>query len=212
MGLSMMDISTSVQDERDEFVAFLADLVPEQWGVTSLCTDWTVKQLALHYLSSAETSPGRLLGTLATCGFSPDRATARLISERAHLGHDEVVERLRALPVHAGLHRFYKPAALLLETFTHHQDLRRPLGATARDIPPQRLTLVADKAATSHAGTGAKKRARGLRLEATDVDWSHGEGPTVAGSTEAIVMALMGRSEALADLSGEGTKLLASRV
>ena len=212
MDLSTMDISTSVQNERDEFIEFLADLAPEQWRATSLCADWTVKQLALHYLSSAETTPGRLLGALATCGFSPDRATARLISERTQLGDDEVVERLRALPVHAGLHRLYKPAALLLETFTHHQDVRRPLGAAERDIPPQRLTLVADRAATSHAGTGAKKRARGLRLEATDLDWSHGEGPTVAGSAEAIVMALMGRSEALADLSGEGTKLLASRL
>jgi uncharacterized protein (TIGR03083 family) len=212
MDISTTDISTSVQDERDEFVAFLADLAPEQWRVTSLCTDWTVKQLALHYLSSAETSPGRLLGTVAAAGFSPHRATARLISERTHLGHDEVIERLRALPVRTGLHRLYRPAALLLETFTHHQDVRRPLGATGRDIPPQRLTLVADKAATSHAGTGANKRARGLRLEATDLDWSHGQGPTVAGSTEAIVMALMGRSQALTDLSGEGTKLLASRL
>lgn len=206
-----MDISTMVQDERDELVGFLAGLAPEQWGVTSLCTEWTVKQLALHYLSAAETRPGRLLGILAASGFSPDRAGHRLISEREPLSTDEVVERLRALPIQSGLHRLLKPAALLLETFTHHQDVRRPLGAGARDVRPERLALVAEMAATSSAGTGAKKRARGLRLEATDIDWSHGEGPVVMGPAEAIVMALMGRGVALEDLSGEGTRMLASR-
>jgi hypothetical protein len=65
-----MDISTLVQDERDEFVAFLASLAPEQWDMPSLCTEWTVKQLALHYLSLGETGPGGLVRALVASGFS----------------------------------------------------------------------------------------------------------------------------------------------
>ncbi len=206
-----MDLAASVHDEHDELVEFLAGLGPEQWDVRSLCPQWTVKQVALHYLSSAETGPGRLLGILAASGLSLARAGHRLISAREQLSTDEVVVRLRRLPARSGLHRFYTPAGLLLETFTHHQDVRRPLGAGERDVPSERLAAAASTAATSHAGTGAKQRARGLRLEATDIDWSHGEGPVVTGSAEAIVMALMGRSVALEDLSGDGITTLTAR-
>ena len=198
--------------EHDEFVEFLAGLTPEQWEVTSLCTEWSVKQLALHYLGAAETGMGGLLGKVFASGLSLEKAGKRLISEREQLGTDEVVARLRALPLRSGLHRMYRPPGLLIETFTHHQDARRPLGAKERDVPSARLELVAKTAATSHAGTGAKKRGTGLRLEATDIDWSHGDGPVVKGPAEAIVMTLMGRGAALDDLSGDGTEVLASRL
>ena len=91
-----MDISTLARDERDEFVAFLAGLAPEQWDVTSLCTEWTVKQLALHYLSLGETGPGGLLRALVAAGFSLDGAVSRLVSARDQRSTGELVQRLRA--------------------------------------------------------------------------------------------------------------------
>ncbi len=207
-----MDVAEAVQAERDEFVEFLAGLESEQWHVTSLCTEWTVKQLALHYLSAAEARLGEVPGNLIRSGFSLERAGRRAIAVREHLGTDEIVERLRALPPRSGLHRMYKPPALLLETFTHHQDVRRPLGEGSRDVPSERLALVVTTAATTDAGTGAKKRASGVRLEATDIDWSHGDGPVVKGRAEVIVMTLMGRGVAAKELSGDGTEVLASRL
>jgi len=207
-----MDISTLVQDERDEFVAFLASLAPEQWDMPSLCTEWTVKQLALHYLSLGETGPGGLVRALVASGFSLDGAVNRLVAAREQRSTGELVQQLRTLPTRSGLYRLFKPAGLLLETFTHHQDARRPLGAAARDVPPERLTLVAETAVTSDGATGAKKRARGLRFEATDIDWSHGDGPVVQGPAEAIVLTVTGRAAALEDLSGQGTQMLASRL
>jgi hypothetical protein len=41
-----------------------------------------------------------------------------------------------------------------------------------------------------------------LRLEADDVDWAWGDGPTVSGPGEALLMAMLGRGQALADLTG----------
>ena len=65
---------------------------------------------------------------------------------------------------------------------------------------------------TGSAGVGSVKRAHGLRLRATDVDWGHGEGPEVAGPGEAILMSLAGRAVALDDLCGAGLDELATRL
>jgi hypothetical protein len=59
---------------------------------------------------------------------------------------------------------------------------------------------------------GLPNRAKGLRLEATDLDWRAGEGPLVTGKGEAIVMALAGRPQVLQELSGDGVDILKARL
>jgi hypothetical protein len=51
---------------------------------------------------------------------------------------------------------------------------------------------------------GVKKKIAGLRLQATDAEWSVGDGQVATGSLEALVMAMAGRRMALDDLSGPG--------
>jgi hypothetical protein len=58
----------------------------------------------------------------------------------------------------------------------------------------------------------AAQRIRGLRLTATDVDWTTGNGPPVEGTGEALLMALAGRPAALPELSGRGVQTLAERI
>jgi hypothetical protein len=55
------------------------------------------------------------------------------------------------------------------------------------------------------------KRAHGLRLVATDVEWTWGDGPEVRGTGEALLVALTGRPAALDDLTGDGVPSLRSR-
>jgi Mycothiol maleylpyruvate isomerase N-terminal domain len=42
-------------------------------------------------------------------------------------------------------------------------------------------------------------------------DWSHGTGPEVSGPILSLVMAMTGRKEPIADLTGEGVATLRSR-
>ena len=72
---------------------------------------------------------------------------------------------------HGGVWR-YKIA--LVDGMIHQRDIRRPLGI-GRVIPPDRLERVLDKALRSPATRGARK-ARGVRLIATDIDWFLGDG------------------------------------
>jgi hypothetical protein len=86
----------------------------------------------------------------------------------------------------------------------------RPLGIS-RDLPEAHLVAVADFVKDDARIFGAKKRIVGLRLTATDMDWSHGNGPEVTGPAEALVMMMAGRLVALDDLSGEGKAALVTR-
>ena len=58
----------------------------------------------------------------------------------------------------------------------------------------------------------ARKRLKGLRVMATDVDWTHGDGPEVRGPAEAIVLVALGRDVALADLDGDGVVRLGELI
>ena len=101
------------------------------------------------------------------------------------------------------------------ELTIHQQDIRRPLDLP-RDIPTPHLQALLDCGLTrlGDFGLGAKSRrhAAGLHLAATDTDWSAGFGPPVAGPAEALLMAVNGRREALANLTGAGGTILADRL
>jgi uncharacterized protein (TIGR03083 family) len=92
----------------------------------------------------------------------------------------------------------------------HGQDIRRPLGIKV-DIPEERVRTCLDFVKGKQPIYGAKKRVAGLKLVATDMDWTHGEGPEVRGTGEALLMILNGRKDAMQDVEGEGAATLAAR-
>jgi hypothetical protein len=57
-----------------------------------------------------------------------------------------------------------------------------------------------------------RRVAKNLRLVATDIEWSCGEGPEVSGTAEALLMAVAARPLVLADLSGDGVATMAQRL
>jgi uncharacterized protein (TIGR03083 family) len=101
--------------------------------------------------------------------------------------------------------------AMLGEAVIHSADIRRPLGMS-REYPEEALTRVADFFKGSNLLIGAKRRISGLTLRSTDTDWSTGSGPEVTGPQLSLVLAMTGRSAALADLSGDGVDTLRSRM
>jgi uncharacterized protein (TIGR03083 family) len=93
----------------------------------------------------------------------------------------------------------------------HHQDIRRPLGRP-RSIPEERLVAALDATPRLRSVFGARHRTRGLRFEATDVDWSWGDGPVVSGPGEALLLAMLGRSVAADDCDGPGLATFRERL
>ena len=98
-----------------------------------------------------------------------------------------------------------------MHVVVHGQDMCRPLGVK-RDLPKSHLVPVANTVKVDVYRFGTKKRIAGLRLTASDMDWTYGIGPEVTGPLEALVMMMAGRAVALDDLSGEGKAVLFGRA
>jgi hypothetical protein len=100
---------------------------------------------------------------------------------------------------------------MLVDIVCHSVDIRRPMGMS-RSVPEAALLTVADLVKRIGFPFQAKKRIAGLRVSATDVDWSAGEGPIVEGPLASLILVMAGRSAPLEDLSGEGTQILHARM
>ena len=81
----------------------------------------------------------------------------------------------------------------------------------AREIPEERLLCALPFAVTAPPLRGFW-HARGVRLVATDLDWSHGKGPEARGSAEAVLMVLAGRPSVARELTGPGAAILQQRL
>jgi uncharacterized protein (TIGR03083 family) len=166
--------------------SLLHGLSDEQWDHDSLCRGWRVRDVISHMVVGY-TTPIALHDRpwWPKHGFNVPRASA---TESAAYGSAHTPAQILAVfdtipndHVHKGVARVVKPQESLIDHIVHHQDIRRPLGLP-RQVPEERVLAALGAAPGIGGFVGAKKRAAGLRLVATDVAWSHGDGPEVRGS------------------------------
>ena len=202
-------------DEMGSIAAFLHELDDEQWDAASLCDGWRVRDVVSHMCVGYTTPLPKMVALIARRAFNVDRASKEesIAFGDAHSPAEilSVLERIHRDNIRKGITRVFPSKEGLVDHFTHHQDIRRPLGLP-RAMPEDRL-LAALEAAPSIGGfLKAKGRARGLRFIASDIDWSWGDGPEVKGNGEAILLALGGRPSVLDELGGEGLAALRERI
>jgi uncharacterized protein (TIGR03083 family) len=206
-----MDIWEAVHEERLGLAERLAGLDEDQWNAASLCDKWRIRDVLAHVTAGAEGAygVGAVIGGMLRNGLS----FSRWLAEDGRRRGDQDPATILQLLNNAAGNRKSPPGAptisVLTDVMIHGQDICRPLGIE-RVLPEEHLIPVADFVQSTFV-FGAKKRTAGLRLQATDMDWSHGDGPEVTGPAEALVMTMAGRQVAFADLAGDGTAILASR-
>lgn len=196
--------------EREEFADFLETLSPEQWEAQSLCAGWRVRDVVAHVISYDELDLRETVGRILRGWFVLDRVNAVAKAHYDTRGPQELVAVVRKCAEPRGLTAANGGMIALLDSMIHQQDIRRPLGLP-RVIPEERL-LPALKFAMVAPPIRAFWRARGLRLVATDHDWSRGRGAEVRGPAESILMAVAGRRGVVGELSGTGQPTLAARI
>ncbi|TAN29678.1 MAG: maleylpyruvate isomerase family mycothiol-dependent enzyme [Actinomycetota bacterium] len=197
-------------DERSDLAAFLATLTPQQWRAPTLCSQWRVRDVVAHVIC---------YDVLGWRGLPRYMIQGRLVTNRVNAASLADYDRHDPEELLALLERHLQPHGLsaalggrvaLVEGIIHHQDIRRGLGVP-RIIPAERLmpalrwTLIAPD-------IGSFWRIRGLRLVATDLDWSTGIGSEVRGEAEALLMAIAGRRGVVEELTGPGQAKLAARI
>ena len=206
-----MDTWKLVDAEREDNVAMLEGLAPEQWDVQSLCSEWKVRDVAAHMAFPTLVGPSKLLGMLIANGFNFNKANAKEARGRGSADPKQLIEGVRATIGSRKHPPGAKDVTVLTDQLIHGQDIRRPLGITRR-VPEERSRTSLDYIKSVGFPFGAKKRVAGLKLVATDMDWTHGDGPEVLGTGEALLMMLGGRTDALDDLQGEAKAVLAGRI
>ena len=194
--------------ERAELADFLATLTPRDWEAPSLCTKWTVKDVVAHVISYEELGPLGLAKRFAKGWIV--RANQVGVDEFSALSAQQLLEFLRDHLQPRGLTAGFGGMIAVVDGTIHHQDIRRALGQP-RTIPADRLERVLGLV-PGNPRLGAGRRIRGLHLHATDIDWEHGRGPEVVGPGEALLMAMSGRTAALADHGGPGRDTVALRL
>lgn len=197
-----------VDSERASLADLLSGLTAEEWRTPSLCPRWTVREVAAHVISSPQ---ARVLPVVV--GMVRWRGDFnRLILEEARraatqYSTDEIVAQYgrfagsRKHPIGTA------PVDPLLDVLIHGQDIAVPLGRR-RVMPPEAARAAADRIWTKSFPFKARKRLAGLRLVASDLDWSVGDGEEVRGPIEALVLLLSGRALAVPRLTGRGVGLL----
>lgn len=198
------------RDERLEFADLLAGLTAEQWEAPTLCARWRVRDVAAHTMSFEGMTAGALVARFLRGRLQTDRINELAVADMAGTPTDDLVAMVREHATPTGLGAGFGGRIALVDNMIHQQDVRRPLGVP-RTIAPDRLRTALDFARRAPLIRGAW-RTRGVRLVATDLDWSAGRGPDVRGPGEALLMAMAGRGDALHDLDGPGAAVLAARL
>jgi uncharacterized protein (TIGR03083 family) len=197
-------------DEREEFASFLDGLTSDQWSGPTLCELWTVRDVAIHTVSYDELSAARLVGRFLKGRLNTDRINAIGVADYADRSPEQITALIRAHAEPHGLTGGFGGRIALTDGMIHQQDIRRSIGLP-RSIDPDRLCTALDFARFAPTIRGAW-RARGVRLVATDLDWSRGKGDEVRGTGEALLMVMAGRRAALDDLDGPGKAKLAQHI
>lgn len=207
-----MEIRNAEREEMLDLAERLAELDDEDWNAPSLCAQWRIRDVLAHLTAGAEGAFGiaAIIGGLLRHRLSYNRWVAADGQVRGQQDPAALLEALRNAATNRKTPPGARPVRGLMHVLIHGQDICRPLGII-RDLPEAHLVAVADLVKDDVHIFGAKKRVAGLRLTATDIDWSHGHGPEVSGPGEALVMMMAGRLVALDDLSGEGKADLVAR-
>jgi uncharacterized protein (TIGR03083 family) len=197
------------------FLGVMAGFTAAEWAAPSLCENWTNHQLLAHVVVGYSAAPAAFTAEMLRRRGSFDTANTVLACRLAAAREpDELLDdmdRLRAHP--RGLGRVFPKRLLLGDHVTHELDMLYALGRIP-DIAAGALTAVLrTQVSVPNPFVPAHRNSRGLRLLATDADWSHGVAadPVVQGPAAALVSALGNRSAALPQLTGPGVHILQSR-
>jgi uncharacterized protein (TIGR03083 family) len=195
-------LQPAVAAEFTSLADLLAGASPAQWDTPSLCAGWRVREVVAHLTMAARYSEAEFMAELRRCDFDFTRLSNEVAGRDASLPADELVASLRSevmrrwTPPGGGYH------GALNHVVIHGLDVTVPLGVPRRS-PDKTIRVVLDDLADgdghAHFGTVID----GRRLEASDLEWSHGSGPVLRGAAGDLALAMCGRAVPAGRLRGE---------
>ena len=199
-----------IADQRRAVARLLAGLSPTEWEMPSLCDGWRVRDVAAHLaLAPQAPGPGSMLAAALRARGGFHRMNHDLAVRHAQRPTGDLVAELRDHADSRRLPVVTNYRNILFDLLVHTQDIAQPLGRS-HPMPLDAARAGAERVWTMGWPFWARRRLHGMRLLATDVDWSAGHGAAIRGPIAALLLLLTGRAAAAQpELSGPGVPLVA---
>lgn len=186
------DIMAAITAERTEQADLFATFSAGQWDAPTLCEGWRVREVLAHTTMPYRLSTARFALEMAKSGGNFNKMADRVARrDTARMTNAELLACLRDnvafewKPPGGGL------AGALSHDVIHGLDITVGLGLDRR-VPIDRLALVfTGMTPKSVRYFGADLS--GMRLEATDLDWTYGTGEPVRGLAQHLLLVICGR-------------------
>ncbi len=187
----MTDLQSWVAPTYDGLADLLAAAPAETWDAPSLCEKWQVRHVVAHVTMPARLTPEQFGAEMAAAGGDFTVLSDTVAARDASLPLADQLDALRSPLLHA-----WQPpggaAGALNHAVIHSLDVTVALDRP-RVAPGEAVVAVLDQL-TAANGALFGVDLTGVRLEATDTDWSWGSGDAVRADSGLLVALLSGRT------------------
>lgn len=189
--------------ERREQAALLEGLSDVQWEQGSLCAGWSVRHVVAHQTMPFRYSVPRFALEMVRSRGRFDRMADRVVRRDAALSREELTAALRDNAEHPWSPPGQGPDAALTHDVVHGLDVTEALGLGCV-VPADRLRPVLDRVSSTASRDFFGVDLADVRLRATDLDWSAGNGTPLQGRGQDLILLLTGRTVAQERFTGDG--------
>ncbi|HYO19845.1 MAG TPA: maleylpyruvate isomerase family mycothiol-dependent enzyme [Dermatophilaceae bacterium] len=194
--------------ERQALAGILRTLSDDDWAQPSLCSGWTVKDVAAHVISSPQFGPLETAKLLPSVWRGYNTMILRDGQPRGRAPVDQILadyERWASVRRGPVTVTHIEP---LVDVLVHTQDIVRPLGRRYA-MPTAAAAVAAERCRLLSRLLGSHRLVIGVRMSATDIDCAR-TGAHRRSPHRRTAHAVAGRPAEASALSGDGLALLRS--
>ena len=188
----MTDLQTWVPPTFERLADLLAAPGADTWDAPSLCEKWQVRHVVAHVTMPARLTPEQYGAEMAAAGGDFGVLSDTVAARDGALPPSQLLDALRSPALHAWQPPGGGAAGALSHAVIHSLDVTVALDRPAV-APAEAVVAVLDQITAAH-GAWFGVDLSGVRLEATDLDWSWGDGDVVRADSGALVALVSGRA------------------